>query len=78
MLRFGHSHLVACQPRVSYVGWKRRGKMRLLFFGSSRYLLRRFVLGVVRWRPMNLYHGRGLRLAQQYVWRKAGKVSAYR
>jgi len=27
---------------------------------------------------MNLYHGRGLRFSRQVVYRKAGKVSAYR
>jgi len=30
------------------------------------------------WRPINVYHGRGLRLKRQVVLKKAGKVSAYR
>jgi hypothetical protein len=52
--------------------------MKIIFYGSNFYTLRSFLSGVISWRPMNIYHGRGLRLARQRVVRKAGKVSAYR
>ena len=52
--------------------------MKIIFYGSNYYSLRFFLAGIVSWRPMNIYHGRGLRLARQRVARKSGKVSAYR
>jgi ribosomal protein L6P/L9E len=52
--------------------------MKLIFFGTNRYELRRFLAKAIEWRPMNIYNGRGLRFARQLVFRKAGKTSAYR
>lgn len=52
--------------------------MKLVFFGTSSFDLRSFLSDVVIWRPMNIYNGRGLRFAKQLVFRKFGKVSAYR
>lgn len=77
MLRFGHSHLVFVKPKPN-VSWKKQGRMRLIFFGSNPWYLRRLLQTIIKWRPMNIYHGRGLRLATQKVARKSGKVSAYR
>jgi hypothetical protein len=78
MLRFGHSHLVVVPLQGLGSGWRRKGKMRLLLFGSSRNFVRRLLAVVCRWRPANIYHGRGLRLSRQQLVRKGGKVSAYR
>lgn len=77
LLRFGHSHLVKMSPGPS-IRWRKKGRMKMIFFGTNAWSLRRFLQNVVRWRPMNIYHGRGLRLTRQKVWRKSGKVSAYR
>lgn len=77
VLRFGHSHLVKCQPPRD-TRWRRGGKAKLLFFNSNLALLRGFLTSVVAWREPNRYHSRGLRLARQRLMRKAGKVSAYR
>jgi ribosomal protein L6P/L9E len=77
VLRFGHSHLVTCQPPRDTV-WKRSGKTKMLFFNSNLALLREYLTSVVAWREPNRYHSRGLRLARQRIVRKAGKVSAYR
>ena len=52
--------------------------MKMLLFGSNLWQLRHFAAAAIAWRPMNVYHGRGLRLSRQRVLRKAGKVSAYR
>lgn len=52
--------------------------MKLLFFGTSYYSLRRFLGDAIRWRPVNIYNARGLRFARQRLLRKHGKVSAYR
>jgi hypothetical protein len=78
VLRFGHSHLVTMAAPLLGSKWRRKGRMKILFFGSNYYELRHFLSRVIRWRPMNLYHGRGLRFSRQVVFRKAGKVSAYR
>ena len=78
MLRFGHSHLVHQGLPLLSTRAKRKGKAKFLFFGSSQLFLGWFTKSLVAWRPMNIYHGRGLRLAKQQVFRKAGKVSAYR
>ena len=78
VLRFGHSHLVTMSAPLLGSRWRRKGRMKILFFGSNYYELRHFLARVIRWRPMNLYHGRGLRFSRQVVFRKAGKVSAYR
>lgn len=77
MLRFGHSHLVYIRAWPG-VRWRKKGKTKILVYGSNLSELRRYATSVVAWRPMNVYHGRGLRLARQRVLRKAGKVSAYR
>jgi ribosomal protein L6P/L9E len=52
--------------------------MKIIFYGSNHYELSLYLTTITSWRPMNVYHGRGLRLARQRVMRKAGKVSAYR
>lgn len=77
ILRFGHSHLVGIRGWPG-LRWRRKGKTKILIYGSNFSDLVLFSSKVVRWRPMNVYHGRGLRLSRQYVYRKFGKVSAYR
>ena len=76
-MRFGYSHLVAMRIPSLFLS-RKAGKMRLIFFGTNRYDLRKFLSESIVWRPMNVYNGRGLRFARQLVFRKFGKVSAYR
>lgn len=77
VLRFGHSHLVACRPPAG-TRWRRMGKAKMVFFSSNVAVLREYLTSVVAWREPNRYHSRGLRLSKQRIVRKAGKVSAYR
>lgn len=77
LLRFGRSHLVTVKPKPATF-WRKHGRQKIIFWGSNRWYLWRFLKKAVSWRPMNIYHGRGLRLTKQKVWRKSGKVSAYR
>jgi len=77
MLRFGHSHLVALKPYPG-VRWRKFGRMKIIFFGSNWWDLVNFAQSICWWRPVNVYHGRGIRLRRQAILRKAGKVSAYR
>jgi hypothetical protein len=57
---------------------KRAGKMKMVFFGTNFFEIRYFLSSLIHWRPMNVYNGRGLRFSRQLVFRKFGKVSAYR
>jgi len=77
MLRFGHAHLVAVTP-LPGVRWRRLGRMKIVLFGADWWSLLEYAQAVCWWRPVNVYHGRGIRLRRQLVLRKAGKVSAYR
>lgn len=77
VLRFGHSHIVVV-PIPGYISSKKRKRMRIIFFGTCRWELKSFLSTLIRWRPMNVYNGRGMRFARQLVFRKDGKVSAYR
>lgn len=77
VLRFGHSHLVACKPPKG-IRWKKGGKTKMIFFSSNVTVLKNYLAEVVSWREPNRYHSRGLRLSRQKIVRKAGKVSAYR
>ncbi len=56
----------------------KKGKMKLIFFGTTQHYLKTFLMGLITIKPMNIYHGRGLRFAKQFVFRKFGKVSTYR
>lgn len=77
ILRFGYSHVAFTQIPDFFFS-KKIGKMKLIFFGTSYFDLRGFLSDIIVWRPMNIYNGRGLRFAKQLVFRKFGKVSAYR
>lgn len=77
LLRFGHSHVVLVKP-LTNIKWRKHGRMKMIFFGTNLWSLKHFLQKLIKWRVMNIYHGRGLRLAQQKVLRKSGKVSAYR
>lgn len=46
VLRFGHSHLVACRPPRG-VRWKKGGKTKMIFFSSNITVLRNYLTEVV-------------------------------
>lgn len=77
VLRFGHSHLISLKKPMS-VFLKKKGRMKILFFGTNIVLLYFFLRNIVNWKPANVYTGRGLRISRQKILRKSGKVSIYR
>ena len=77
VLRFGHSHLIYMRKPIS-VFLKKKGRMRIIFFGTNIELMYFFLKNIILWKPANVYTGRGLRLSRQRLLKKAGKVSAYR
>jgi ribosomal protein L6P/L9E len=77
VLRFGHSHLIYSK-KPSTVFLKKKGRMKIIFFGTNVILIRLFLKNLIFWKPSNVYTGRGLRISRQRLLRKSGKVSAYR
>jgi len=77
VLRFGHSHLIYSKKPTS-VFLKKKGRMKIIFFGTNFQLIYFFLRNLIKWKPSNVYTGRGLRLSKQKLLRKSGKVSAYR
>lgn len=77
VLKFGHSHLVYFS-KLSYFYSKKLSRMKLLFFGVNEFFFKKYFSSIIWWKPLNVYHNRGLRFAKQRVFRKFGKVSTYR
>ena len=46
VLRFGHSHLVACKPPKG-VKWRKGGKTKMIFFSSNIAILKNYLAEVV-------------------------------
>jgi len=77
VLRFGHSHLIYSRKPVS-VFLKKKGRMKIIFFGTNIELIYFYLRNLIKWKPSNVYTGRGLRLSRFKLLKKAGKISAYR
>lgn len=77
VLRFGHSHLIYSKKPNS-IFLKKKGRMKIIFFGTNIELIYVFLRNLIKWKPSNVYTGRGLRLSRQRLLRKSGEISAYR
>lgn len=77
VLRFGHSHLIYSKKPTS-VFLKKKGRMKIIFFGTNVELIYFYLKNLIKWKPSNVYTGRGLRLSRFKLLKKAGKISAYR
>ncbi len=53
-------------------------KYKMFFFGLSYLHLKQVGLQIVKTRPYNIFTARGFRLSRMYIYKKVGKVSAYR
>ena len=74
--QFGYYHRHYCW--ASSVGVKRRGKRSISLYGLCRDDLLSVGRTLYNWRPIKLFTGRGVRFSRQKVYRKPGKISAYR
>lgn len=74
--QFGYAHRVYIYSFANSV--KFLSKTKILLFGFSKNDL--FVSGyeLYRTRPINIFTGRGVRFARQVVYKKTGKIGAYR
>lgn len=74
--QFGYAHRVYVYSFASSV--KFLSKTKVLLFGLSKSDIFNTGHNLYRARPMNIFTGRGVRFAKQVVYKKTGKVGAYR
>jgi large subunit ribosomal protein L6 len=74
--QFGHSHRIF--EYTYYATVKFIVKQALTLHGINLFDIRRIAQNIRRWRPINIYTGRGIRFNRQAVYRKQGKVKAYK
>ena len=74
--QFGHSHRIYLYTH--FLSVKFLSKVSILFFGFSKKDLFQTSVAVYATRPINIFTGRGVRFAQQILYRKTGKVSTHR
>lgn len=75
-LQFGFSHKVYAYTYTSVFFFLMKGK--LIFFNYCRSELYKFLYKFIRLKYINIFTIRGLRLSRQFIFKKTGKVSAYR
>lgn len=74
--QFGYSHrlyLYTFFTNVSFLN-----KTSLIIFGSNIKDILLSSKTLYKWRPLNIFTGRGVRFSRQIVYKKSGKVSSYR
>lgn len=74
--QFGYAHRVYVYSFKSSV--KFLSKTKVLLFGLSKVDIMRTGHAFMKTRPINVFTGRGVRFAKQIIYRKTGKVGAYR
>lgn len=74
--QFGLSHKWYVADIFTHFFFLMKGK--LLFLSSNKKRLFDFLFKLIRSRYLNIFTARGLRLSRQTVFKKVGKVSAYR
>jgi len=74
--QFGYAHRVYVYCPTSTV--KFLSKTKVLLFGLSKADILQTSHDLYKTRPMNIFTGRGVRFARQVVYKKTGKVGAYR
>jgi len=74
--QFGYAHRVYVYSFANSVRFL--SKTKVLIFGLSKRDAFKAGYELYRTRPINIFTGRGVRFARQVVYRKTGKVGAYR
>lgn len=74
--QFGLSHKWYVHDTNSHFFFLTKGKM--LFLGLNKKIFYDFLFKLIRSRYLNIFTARGLRLSRQVVFKKVGKISAYR
>jgi ribosomal protein L6P/L9E len=74
--QFGYSHRIYIYAYFNIV--KFLTKTKILIFGFSKKDILESGYDLKSKRPINIFTGRGVRFAKQIIYKKTGKVSAYR
>lgn len=74
--QFGFAHRVYVYSFLNTV--KFLSKTKILLFGFSKIDVLQAGNNLCKVKPMNIFTGRGVRFARQVVYKKTGKVGAYR
>jgi len=74
--QFGYSHRLYLYAFYTYVIFL--SKTSLIVFGLNKLHISNTSKGILGWRPINIFTGRGVRLSNQIIYKKSGKVSTYR
>jgi ribosomal protein L6P/L9E len=74
--QFGYAHRVYIYAFANSVFFL--SKTKVLLFGLSKHDVISAGYRLYATRPINIFTGRGVRFAKQIIYRKTGKVGAYR
>lgn len=74
--QMGYAHRVYVYSSAITV--KFLSKTKILLFGLSKRDVMQSAYSLARVKPINIFTGRGVRFARQVIYRKTGKVGAYR
>ena len=74
--QFGYAHRVYIYSFFNAVRFL--GKTKVLVFGFLKQDVLITLLNIKQKRPINIFTGRGVRFAQEIIYKKTGKVSSYR
>lgn len=75
-LQMGYSHIIRLYAFKVHV--KFTAKTVIFMFGLNRRNLTTSGFSLKKLKPINIFTGRGIRFSRQIVYRKTGKMSAYR
>ena len=74
--QFGYAHRIYIYSFFNYV--KFLTKTKVIIFGFSKKDIVTNAFNIKRQRPINIFTGKGVRFSKQVIYKKTGKVSAYR
>lgn len=74
--QFGYAHRVYIYSFFNKVRFL--GKTKVLIFGFLKQDILTVLFNIKQKRPINIFTGRGVRFAQEIIYKKTGKVSSYR
>jgi len=75
-LQMGYSHIIRLYAFKIHV--KFTAKTAILMFGVNKVKLTNLSFSLKSLKPINIFTGRGIRFSRQIVYKKTGKMSAYR
>jgi hypothetical protein len=72
----GYSHTVYLY--TNKVQMTRLSRLKYFLLGVTSYDVRRMFKKIISWKSLNIFTTRGIRVSKQLIYKKRGKISAYR